>query len=133
MHLAPTTALQRVETLPVHLEAYRDHLQPALLTQIRALAAPLRGVRAVHINATPNGGGVAEILRSLVPLSRDVGVDADWYVLPPNEAFFNVTKKLHNLLQGQQGEFTLEDQHTYTAYLECISERMREMTADIWI
>jgi hypothetical protein len=40
----PTTTLQRVETLPVHLEAYRDHVPPALLTQIRALAASLRGV-----------------------------------------------------------------------------------------
>jgi trehalose synthase len=133
MQLAPTTTLQRVETLPVHLEAYCDHVQPALLNQIRALAAFLRGVRVVHINATPNGGGVAEILRSLVPLSRDVGLDADWYVLPSNEAFFHVTKKLHNWLQGQSGEFTLEDQRMYTAYLQRVAERMSEMAADIWI
>jgi trehalose synthase len=133
MHLATAATLQRVETAAVRLEAYRDHVQPALLTQIRALAAPLRGARVVHIKATPNGGGVAEILRSLVPLSRDLGLDAHWYVLPPDVGFFNVTKKLHNWLQGQPGEFTSEERRTYATYLQRVADNMGEMAADVWI
>src|SRR5688572_17536830 len=54
----------------------------------------------VHINATAYGGGVAEILQNLVPLLRDAGVDAHWWVLDAPPAFFDVTKKIHNALQG---------------------------------
>jgi trehalose synthase len=73
--------LHPVETAPVRLAAYDEHAEPTLLGHIRSLAAPLRGVRVIHINATADGGGVAEMLRSLVPLFQDVGVDA--LVHPP--------------------------------------------------
>ena len=61
-------------------------------------------MRVVHVNSTARGGGVAEILRSLVPLMRDVGLDAQWMVMPGDDAFFETTKKMHNLLQGADGE-----------------------------
>src|SRR2546421_9757487 len=54
----------------------------------------------LHINATAYGGGVAEILQNLVPLLRDAGVDAHWAVLDAPAAFFDITKKIHNALQG---------------------------------
>src|SRR6266513_662777 len=96
---------------PVTLQARRlaacaRFAEPTLLREIRALAAPWRGLRIAHINATPDGGGVAEILRSLVPLSRDLGLDAAWYVLPPDDGFFEVTKRFHNWLQGHTGRVT---------------------------
>lgn len=47
------------------------------IEQIVALAAPLKGIRVLHVNATPYGGGVAEILRSEVPLLRELGLAAD--------------------------------------------------------
>src|SRR5205085_10718930 len=96
--------LQPVRTAPLSLTAYKDCADPAMLAQAKAVAAWLHGLRVVHINATPDGGGVAEILRSLVPLLRDLGLDAQWYVLPPDDDFFAVTKQLHNWLQGQPGE-----------------------------
>ena len=48
---------------------------------LRALADPLRGARILHLNATPYGGGVAEILRSEVPLLRDLRLNADWKII----------------------------------------------------
>src|SRR5438309_11090583 len=54
----------------------------------------------LHINATAYGGGVAEILQNLVPLLRDAGVDAHWAVLDAPAAFYDITKKIHNALQG---------------------------------
>ena len=54
----------------------------------------------VHVNATAYGGGVAEILQNLIPLLRDAGVDAHWWVLDAPAAFFDITKKVHNALQG---------------------------------
>jgi len=80
--------LQPVSTAPVHLSAYEEHANPTMLVQMRAMASPMQGLRVVHINATADGGGVAEILRSLVPLLSDLGLDACWYVLPPDGDFF---------------------------------------------
>jgi trehalose synthase len=71
-----------------------------LTEQIRALAEPLKGKRVLHVSATAFGGGVSEILYTLVPLMRDVGLDAHWHVIFGKEEFFNATKLLHNSLQG---------------------------------
>src|SRR3982751_6296909 len=110
--------LQRVEVAPRALPAYEPLVRRALGREIDGLAAALRGCRVMHINATPQGGGVAEILHSLVPLLQAVGVDAAWYVLPPDDAFFEVTKQLHNWLQGAQGRVAARHKRTYQSYLE---------------
>jgi trehalose synthase len=67
---------------------------------IRRLAEPLRDARVLHINATAYGGGVAELLPTLCGLMLDLGIAAEWRVVPGDEAFFGVTKALHNALQG---------------------------------
>ncbi len=71
------------------LDAYRDIVGDQVLEEIRRLAEPLRGARVVHVNATAYGGGVAEILQTLVPLMRDVGLDASWQVIEGADEFFN--------------------------------------------
>src|SRR3990172_3474298 len=70
------------------------------VAKIRAAAEPLRDARVLHLNATAFGGGVAEILSTLVPLMRDVGVHAEWRVIHGDDSFFKVTKCFHNALQG---------------------------------
>ena len=72
------------------------------IERVRELAADLRGLRVLHLNATPYGGGVAEILRSEVPLLRDLGLHADWQLISGDEPFFRVTKAIHNALQGAE-------------------------------
>lgn len=83
------------------------------VAELRALAAPLRGARILHVNATPYGGGVAEILRSEIPLLRDLGLQADWRVMAGDETFFSITKKIHNGLQGAMRGLTIAEQQTY--------------------
>src|SRR5207253_275872 len=90
-------------------------------------------LRVAHINATPSGGGVAEILRSIVPLMQCIGLDVSWYVLPPEDAFFAVTKQFHNALQGRPGRLTQNHRGTYLAYLERVAASMRNMHADVWV
>src|SRR3974390_2783285 len=82
------------------LADYHSIIAHDLMTEIRELAHGLRDVRVCHVNATSFGGGVAEILYSLVPLMNDVGVRSDWRVMFGREEFFNVTKAMHNALQG---------------------------------
>ena len=71
-----------------------------LVEQVRALAEPLKGARVLHVSATAFGGGVSEILYTLVPLMKDVGLEAEWQVIYGREEFFNATKLMHNALQG---------------------------------
>ena len=79
-----------------------------LIEQIRERAEPLKGKRVLHVSATAFGGGVSEILYTIVPLMRDAGLDAHWHVILGREEFFNATKLLHNSLQGD--ETTLSDE-----------------------
>src|SRR5215213_4160583 len=125
--------LPRVRTTAIPLSAYGQHIEPAQLEQLEALAAPLQGLQVVHINATPDGGGVAEILRSLVPVSRSLGLDACWHVLPPDEGFFEVTKRMHNWLQGQSGRITAQQKHTYLEYLRRVADQATTFRADVWV
>ncbi len=92
--------LELVSVPPLSLEAYREHAGDDVIDDIRALAEPLRGARVLHVNATRFGGGVAEILPTLTALMRDAGLEAEWRIIPGDDAFFEVTKRIHNGLQG---------------------------------
>jgi trehalose synthase len=68
------------------------------------------GTRIVqNINSTPVGGGVAEILTRMVPILKQLGVDARWDVIKGDERFFSITKKIHNALHGVQAPISFED------------------------
>jgi trehalose synthase len=114
------------------LAPYRRVVDPDQWERIQQLAAPLRGLRVVHINATPTGGGVAEILRTLIPLSRAVGLDAQWQVLPPDDQFFQVTKRMHNWLQGKSGQLSRRDREVYLAYSARVASEV-DAQADVWV
>jgi trehalose synthase len=98
--------LSSVPVTPRVLQDYAPLVGEERIQEIRELAAPLAGARVLHFNATAFGGGVAEILGSLVPLLSDIGLQADWQVMKGSEAFFQVTKALHNALQGMLIDWT---------------------------
>ncbi|MDQ4063160.1 MAG: glycosyltransferase [Actinomycetota bacterium] len=108
--------LQRVNAGNKSLADYRSIIRRELYEELQDLSERLKGVRVLHINATSFGGGVAEILYTLVPLMRDAGLDAEWGVMFGAEPFFNVTKNFHNALQGAPYELTLEDRAIYEEY-----------------
>ena len=94
--------LQTVDVGERSLEGYRGIVADSILDEVGACAERLRGVRVLHLNATPYGGGVSEILRSTVPLLNDIGLVADWKVTSGDDAFFHVSKTIHNALQGAE-------------------------------
>jgi len=100
--------LEVVETEKKLLDDYTDIVGKEEIASIKKLASPLKGEKVVHINATSFGGGVAEILSTLVPLMKDVGIEAEWQVIKGSDDFFNVTKAIHNGLQGMDVPFTEE-------------------------
>lgn len=92
--------LQNVAVGRDSLDKYRAAAGDAAVEELRRLASTLQGLRVLHLNATAYGGGVAEILRSEVPLLRDLGIVARWKTIPGSNEFFAVTKAIHNALQG---------------------------------
>ncbi len=105
--------LERVPLLDKHLDDYDDAVEPETLDRIRELAAPFRGARVLHVNATAYGGGVAELLATHVALLRDLGIEADWQVIHGSDEFFSVTKLVHNALQGADVEWTDQMERIY--------------------
>ncbi len=98
------------------LADYPSIVSRDLMDEVRRLAAPLEGKRILHVSATSFGGGVSEILYSLVPLMNDAGLRADWKVMYGKDEFFNVTKAIHNALQGNPIGLSAEDKAIYERY-----------------
>ncbi len=125
--------LKRVDTGSVDFEDYRGLIGEELYSSIIERSSHLVGLRVAHLNATPDGGGVAEILKGLIPLKRSLGLEAAWYVMPPDEEFFKVTKEFHNFLQGKSGTLPPETFDTYLRHNEHTAALMKEVEADAWI
>lgn len=88
------------------IEDYRKIVGDDIIYSIHKKASRLYGKSILHANSTQYGGGVAEILTSLLPLMNDVGLEADWRILRGTPDFFTITKKFHNALQGDPINFT---------------------------
>jgi len=95
------------------LETFRTIVSDETLAEIYARARRLYGRHIVHINSTYQGGGVAEILYSLVLLMNDVGIDTGWRILHGSPDFFSVTKKFHNALQGASLDLSEQKKRLY--------------------
>jgi trehalose synthase len=94
--------------MPIQLQDYQEVAGPGVIEELRVLAGRVAGRSMQHINSTPVGGGVAEILTRLVPLLRELGLEASWDVIKGDQAFFSVTKAFHNALHGKAEEITEE-------------------------
>ena len=108
--------LQQVNAGNKSLADYRSIVPRELYEELQDLSERLKSIRVLHVNATSFGGGVAEILYTLVPLMRDAGLAAEWDVMFGAEPFFNVTKGFHNALQGAPYELTVESRAIYEEY-----------------
>lgn len=119
--------LQRVAVGHWPLSAYREAVPEEIMSALAEAAAPLRGARVLNVNATSYGGGVSELLRSSVPLLRDLGLRVDWKVIAGGEGFFRATKALHNGLQGAPAAPTAEERE---AWLACARENAASIDGD---
>lgn len=91
------------------IEEYQPIVGKNVIDELRLLGNHLSDKRIQNINSTFSGGGVAEILSRLVPLSNQLGIDARWDVIEGDDAFFDVTKKFHNALHGRDQDIDDDD------------------------
>lgn len=103
--------MSELEAVPVGRaspERFREVLPPADLEEFMRAAAAAReelaGRVVWNVNSTARGGGVAEMLQSLLAYARGAGVDARWLVLKGDPEFFRITKRIHNRLHRSEGD-----------------------------
>src|SRR5947208_2385860 len=100
--------LQVVDVASLPIEPMLVLLDPEETAQfdrdIESARKLLTGRVVWNINSTAVGGGVAEMLQSLLAYVRGAGIDARWVVIRGDETFFRVTKRLHNFLHGDAGD-----------------------------
>ncbi len=104
------------------LEAYASIVGEERIETLQRVALSLEGLKLVEVNATAQGGGVAEMLHSSIPFLNALGIEAEWKVIRGDRDFFECTKSLHNQLQGMKGSFTPEMQQIYFSNLEHYAE-----------
>jgi trehalose synthase len=110
--------LQLVNVGHKSLADYATIASRGLMEEIRRLAEPLHAKRVVHLSATAFGGGVAEINYSLIPLMQDAGLEVEWRIIRGEDEFFDVTKTIHNALQGNPQGLTPEQEAVYLRFNE---------------
>jgi trehalose synthase len=108
--------LQLVNVGHKSLADYATIATRGLMAEIRRLAEPLAGKRVVHLSATAFGGGVAEINYTLIPLMQDAGLEVEWRIIRGGEDFYNVTKMIHNGLQGNPQGLDDEQREIFRRY-----------------
>jgi trehalose synthase len=130
---APSKHLQETPVASLSLEALRGLLDPEENAQldgyIEGARRLLTGRVVWNINSTAVGGGVAEMLPSLLAYARGVGVDARWLVIRGDAAFFQVTKRLHNFLHDAPGDGQALGAAEQRAYAATIAANAQELTA----
>ena len=115
--------MQRIEQLrKIKLDDYVQIVGQEEVDSVKAIAEKLKGKSVTHVNSTSFGGGVAELLQNLVPIMKDVGLDVHWEVIKGSFDFFNVTKKIHNALQGMPLDLSPNEVRIYLEYNRMNSE-----------
>ncbi len=110
--------LQQVPTPAKSLGDYAAVVGAEAIDRLREAAKPFDGARVLNVNSTAFGGGVAELLYTIVPLMRDLGIEADWQLMHAPDEFFVVTKAMHNALQGGPVPWTPEMRSLYLSVSE---------------
>ncbi|MBI2031356.1 MAG: glycosyltransferase [Candidatus Levybacteria bacterium] len=125
--------ISKVPYSRIEIKKYKDIISPVLYNEILTLGEKLKRIKIAVVNSTASGGGVAEILKSLIPMFESIGINIAWYVTRTEPNFFSTTKKLHNLLQGQQGKFSDKELKQYIDTNKQIAEQLKQLNSDVLI
>lgn len=112
------------------IAAYNAIAEPEEIRTLTRLGERLKGRSFLHVNSTSMGGGVAEILHRLMTLFVDLGIEARWEVMKGDMPFFDVTKKIHNALQGREADITTPMWEIHRAANEANANRI-SLDADL--
>jgi len=126
--------LTHVPVAPLPPERFRELLGERYreLEEVIARGQVFFAGRAVwHVNSTARGGGVAELLQSLLAYARGGGVDTRWVVIGGNPEFFQITKRIHNHLHGSAGDGGSLGEAEHVVYEETLRDNAAELARTV--
>ena len=127
--------MEEVAVESVSLDRLAAVLPPARRTRLAANAERARagfGNRTVwHVNATAHGGGVAEMLQTLLAYGRGAGIENRWLVLDADPDFFAITKRLHNMLHGEPGDGGALEESEREHYEAVLAANLAELARQV--
>ncbi|MFO7773371.1 MAG: glycosyltransferase [Dehalococcoidia bacterium] len=113
-------------------EAYASIVGEEKMERLHKIVQRVKGLKILGLNATAQGGGVAEMLYSIVPFLNMLGIDTEWKIVFGPQDYFECTKEIHNLLQGKEGSFGAERRQTYICTLEeCVNQNLIDYEPDV--
>lgn len=125
------TGVQEVRVTPVPLQRLETLLPPERVERMETYAAAARlelaGRTVWNINSTARGGGVAEMLHTLVAYAAGTGIDVRWLVVSGDPEFFTVTKRIHNRLHGVPGDSGALDAVARATYDSTLARHVDEV------
>ncbi|MFT6908926.1 MAG: trehalose synthase [Oleiphilaceae bacterium] len=95
------------------LDRYAPYIGESAINRIKKKAELLQGCSVVHVNSTQYGGGVAEMLPSITLIMNSLNIKTGWRVIRGTPDFFNITKTMHNTLQGRDIVISEEQKEIY--------------------
>jgi trehalose synthase len=114
------------------LEDYVPILGEERIARLQKIAQRLKGLKMLTLNATAQGGGVAEMLYNAIPFLNMLGIESEWKIIRGSKEYFECTKELHNLLQGKIGSFSPAcRQHYFDTLEECASQNLMDCEPDV--
>ena len=123
--------LKKVDLKKKDLSDYYRYLSEEKIKQIEKSFKRLEDKKIIHINSTSSGGGVAQILTSLVPLFNSGGLDVSWYKIDAQKSFFEITKKVHHLFQGDEVSLSKQEKGLYLKVNKDIASDLKEIDFDL--
>src|SRR4051812_47053764 len=127
--------MKPVKVGALDLERFEDVVGEQRYAELREAVVRGRevfaGRRIWNVNSTARGGGVAEMLVSLLAYAHGAGVDARWSVIGGDDPFFAVTKRLHNHLHGSAGDGGPLDDDARSAYESALAEEAEALVAQL--
>ena len=125
--------LKKVDLKKKDLSDYYRYLSEEKTKQIERSFKRLEDKKIIHINSTSSGGGVAQILTSLVPLFNSGGLDVNWYKIDAQKSFFETTKKVHHLFQGDEVSLSKQEKDLYLKVNKDIANDLKEIDFDLLV
>jgi trehalose synthase len=109
-HSESTRFLEKNKALGIiEPELYEEIIGKDKIEKLKKRASVLQDKTWAHVNSTFSGGGVAEMLKSVIPIAKGLGIETKWYCIEGEDDFYSITKRFHNIIQGVEQKFTLED------------------------
>jgi trehalose synthase len=108
MTVEERSRLQEVDVQALDAARLEPLIGPDRIARYEAVAEAteslMRGRSVLNVNSTATGGGVAEMLQTLLAYGRGAGLDIRWLVIRGDPDFFEITKRIHNGLYGSPGD-----------------------------